>query len=351
MAKIDYKAAGVDIAAGEEAINRVKKKIQSTFSPAVLTDIGGFGATYDLKNVIADYDHPVMVQSIDGVGTKTMLATLTGKYHFLGHDLLSATCNDIVVMGAKPLTFLDYIASDSLDPAVIAEIIEGMVEACLQNQVSLTGGETAEMPKIYNQHEHDLVGIVTGVVDKNKMITGKNIQSGDVVFGITSSGLHTNGYSLARKLFFDENFYAYDEEIAELNNKTLADVLQAPHINYTRHVHAMLDAGVDIHGMVHITGGGFISNIPRVLPDNCSVNIKKGSWPVQPVFTMMQALGELDDNDMFHTFNMGIGLVVVAPADQLITIATQVEKIGDCSVHVIGEVYESSKSEVRFNNE
>lgn len=347
MAKFDYKAAGVDIEAGAQAINNVKSDIASTFSSAVLTDIGGFGASYDLKGLLQAYDHPVMVQSIDGVGTKTMLAQIANNYSYLGQDLLSAACNDIVVMGAKPLTFLDYIASDRLNPDVVQEIILGMVTACKASAVSLVGGETAEMPSIYHQSEHDLVGVITGVVEKSKMITGKAIKPGDRLLGLSSSGLHTNGYSLARKLFFEENFYAYDEEIPALGD-TLENVLLAPHVNYSNCIHALLDQGIEIHGMAHITGGGFIENIPRILPENCVAEIQKGAWPVQPVFTMMQKLGELEDADMYQTFNMGIGLVMVVDPSLKSQIEDKIKQFDETTLFDIGEVVSGDEKAVRF---
>lgn len=348
MSKIDYKSAGVDIEAGDEAIKRVKTQIESTFSPEVLTNIGGFAACYDLKTIIQAYDHPVLVQSVDGVGTKTMLAQMTGDYRYLGHDLLSAAANDIVVIGAKPLTFLDYIASDNVSPDTIGQIISSIVEACKENGVSLVGGETAEMPSVYHEGEHDLVGIITGVVERDKMITGKTIKVGDTVFGLTSSGLHTNGYSLARKLFFEDNFYAYDEKVPELNGKTLAEVLQAPHINYTRCIRALLDQGVEIHGMAHITGGGFLENIPRILPEGCAVDILKNTWPVQPIFKWIEKLGQLDDKDLYQTFNMGIGLIMVADASEQKAIEAIMKNHSYTQVYKIGTVVASDKKSVRL---
>ena len=207
MTKIDYRSAGVDIDAGNDAINRIKNKVRSTFSNNVLTGIGGFGSLFDLKPVLKDYNDPVMVQSIDGVGTKTIIARKMNKFDTIGVDLVSACANDIVTLGARPLTFLDYIANDTLKPEIIEEIVSGMADACLDIGVSLVGGETAEMPDTYLPGEHDLVGIITGIVNKNNIITGDSIRPGDVVLGLPSNGLHTNGYSLARKLFFDVGRY------------------------------------------------------------------------------------------------------------------------------------------------
>ena len=254
MTKIDYRSAGVDIDAGNDAINRIKNKVRSTFSNNVLTGIGGFGSLFDLKPVLKDYNDPVMVQSIDGVGTKTIIARKMNKFDTIGVDLVSACANDIVTLGARPLTFLDYIANDTLKPEIIEEIVSGMADACLDIGVSLVGGETAEMPDTYLPGEHDLVGIITGIVNKNNIITGDSIRPGDVVLGLPSNGLHTNGYSLARKLFFDVGRYSVNDTIPEFE-ESVGLTLLTPHTNYTNHILTILDNGIDIHGLAHITGG------------------------------------------------------------------------------------------------
>ena len=312
MTTINYKTAGVDIEAGNEAVRRIKRRVEQTFSPQVLTGIGSFGAMYDLKPLMDQYKHPVMVQSIDGVGTKMIVARMMQKFDTIGIDLVSATTNDIIVLGAKPLTLLDYIATDRLKPENIEEIIIGMTKACLENDISLVGGETAEMPDTYLEGEHDLVGIITGVVEKEKAVLGKDIKHGDVILAFPSSGLHTNGYSLARKLFFDLGGYTVDSHISELA-QTVGEALLAPHINYTKPVLHLLDK-IAIKGMAHISGGGVLENIPRVLPADCSAEIHKNQCPVLPVFNVLRSLGTLDDQEMYRTFNMGIGLVmIVAP--------------------------------------
>lgn len=320
MGKIYYKSAGVNIDAGNEAVDRIKDKVESTFTPNVIAGLGSFGSLYDLKPILEAYNNPVMVQSIDGVGTKTIIARKMGKFDTIGIDLLSACANDILVMGARPLTFLDYIANDKLSPDIVEEIISGMVKACKDTGVSLVGGETAEMPDTYLPGEHDLVGIITGVVEKDKIITGESIKPGDVVLGLPSNGPHTNGYSFARKLFFDVGGYTVNDIIPELE-KSVGLTLLKPHINYTNHVFAMLDAGVEVKGIAHITGGGLIENIPRVLPDGCGVEIQKESWPALPVFGVMQSIGDVDEDEMYRAFNMGIGMVfIVNPADMDATI-------------------------------
>jgi len=310
MSKINYKEAGVDIAAGNEAVTRIKDMVKTTFAPNVLSSLGSFAALLDLNPILKNYKEPVLVQSIDGVGTKIIVARMMNEFDTIGIDLLSASCNDILVTGAKPLTLLDYIATDHLQPKMIEEIVKGIVKACQENEVSLVGGETAEMPNTYLPGENDLVGIVTGVVEKEKIITGSNITSGDVVIGFPSSGLHTNGYSLARKIFFDVERIKVDSQIPELG-QTLGEALLAPHINYCKPIFAALESGITIKGMAHITGGGLLENIPRVLPENCSVKIVKNSWQPNPIFTMMQEIGELDEQEMFRTFNMGIGFAVI----------------------------------------
>ncbi len=307
---IDYKSAGVDIEAGNEAVRRIKKNVESTFSKNVLTGLGSFGSMYDLKPIMQEYQHPVLVQSIDGVGTKIIVARMMQKFDTIGMDLVSATTNDIIVLGAKPLTLLDYIANDKLNPAIIEQIIDGMAKACRENGISLVGGETAEMPGTYLQGEHDLVGIITGVVEKDKAILGIDIAPGDVVMAFASSGLHTNGFSLARKLMFEIGKYKVDSYLDEFQ-RTVGEVMLEPHINYTRPVLHMLNHGVAIKGMAHITGGGVLENIPRVLPDNCDVELDKNSWPQQALFGVLCSLGKLHDAEAYRAFNMGVGLVMI----------------------------------------
>ena len=315
MKKIDYKSAGVDINAGNEAVDLIKEGVASTFTPNVLTGLGSFGSLYDLKPILNKYDHPVMVQSIDGVGTKTIIARKMNKFDTIGIDLLSAAANDILVMGAKPLTFLDYIANDKLKPKIVEQIVSGMVKACRDTGVSLVGGETAEMPDTYLPGEHDLVGVITGIVEKDKIITGEKIRPGNVLVGLPSNGLHTNGYSFARKLFFDVGGYNVDDCPDELES-SVGNTLLMPHINYTKHVLGILNAGINLNGIIHITGGGLLENIPRVLPKGMAVEINRGSWPSLPVFDLMQSIGNVDETEMFRSFNMGIGMVFVAHPDE-----------------------------------
>ena len=340
MGKINYKSSGVDIDAGNEAVNRIKDDVKSTFTSNVLTCIGSFASLYDLKPILENYHHPVMVQSIDGVGTKIIIARKLKIFDTIGIDLLSAAANDILVMGARPLTFLDYIANDKLNPEIIEEIVSGMVKACKSTGVSLVGGETAEMPDTYLPGEHDLVGIVTGVVEKEKIITGENIKPGDVVLGLPSNGLHTNGYSFARELFFEIGEYDVNDTTPELE-KSIGLTLLEPHINYTNHVFAALDAGIDVKGIAHITGGGLVENIPRILPDGCGVEIQKGSWPNIPVFDVMQSIGNVDEDEMYRVFNMGIGMTFIVNPDNIGAVTDALKDLTD--VYEVGFVVSGEK--------
>ncbi len=312
MKKIDYKSAGVDIDAGNASVDLIKNSVKSTFNKNVLTGIGSFGSLYDLKNIITEYENPILVQSIDGVGTKTIIARKMKKYDTIGIDLVSACCNDITVMGAKPLTFLDYIANDTLNPEIIKEIVGGMTSACREHNIALVGGETAEMPDTYLPGEHDLVGIITGIVEKKNIIDGSKIRKDDVVLGLPSKGLQTNGYSLARKVFFELGQYAVSDRLPHLA-KSIGETLLEPSYIYNNYIQLLIQNKIQINGMAHISGGGLVENIPRILPSDCAVEIKKGSWPILPVFKTMQEIGNIDETEMYRTFNMGIGLVIIVP--------------------------------------
>ena len=335
--KIDYKSAGVNIDAGNAAVDLIKDKVKTTFSSNVLTGVGSFGSLFSLKSALKDYEDPVMVQSIDGVGTKTIIARKMKKFNTIGIDLVSACANDIIVMGAKPVTFLDYIANDRLDPDTVSQIVDGMVTACKEIGVSLVGGETAEMPDTYLPGEHDLVGVITGIVDKNKIITGEHISPGDILLGLPSSGLHTNGFSLARKVFFDIANHSVDTYLENLGT-TVGEALLEPHINYTNHVLSVLDTGELIKGIAHITGGGLTENVPRILPKGCAVKIKRDSWPSLPVFDTIKELGNIDTEEMYRAFNMGIGMVFIVDQKSSDTVSKALGKM--TTVYEIGEVAE-----------
>ncbi|RED32093.1 phosphoribosylformylglycinamidine cyclo-ligase [Paenibacillus sp. VMFN-D1] len=302
-----YKNAGVDIAAGNEAVERMKKHVKRTFRPEVMTDLGGFGALFGLNK--DKYEEPVLVSGTDGVGTKLKIAFAMDRHDTIGIDAVAMCVNDIVVQGAEPLFFLDYLACDKVVPEKIEAIVAGIAEGCHQSGCALIGGETAEMPGMYAEGEYDIAGFTVGVVDKSKIINGASIAPGDTVIGIASSGVHSNGFSLVRKLLLEQSGYSLHDEIPELGGK-LGDVLLTPTKIYVKPLLALLEK-VNVKGMAHITGGGFIENIPRMLPANVNVDIRYGSWPILPIFELMQNKGSIANRDMFTTFNMGIGLVLV----------------------------------------
>ncbi len=310
---ISYADAGVSIDNANRAVAKIRDLARSTFNEQTLTEIGSFGGMF--SGAFPGMSDPILVASADGVGTKLKLAFETGIHNTVGADLVNHCVNDILVQGARPLFFLDYFASGKLEPDVTASVVEGMARACRENGCVLLGGETAEMPSIYADGEYDLAGFIVGVVDKAKVIDGKAIEPGDVVLGIPSTGLQTNGYSLARKLFFEVGGYKVDDFVAELGT-TVGDALLATHQSFLGQLEGLLDKGV-IKGLAHITGGGFLENIPRILPEGVSVEIKRGSFPELPIFGMMQTLGNVSDHEMFRTFNMGIGMVVVISPDDL----------------------------------
>jgi len=345
--KVDYKSAGVDIEAGNEAVRRIKSHVAKTHSAAVLTGLGSFGTLFSLGDALKGLKDPVMVQSTDGVGTKSKVTVMAGRYEALGHDLVAAVAGDIVVMGATPLTFLDYLGFHKIEPEIVEALVKGMSDACLEAGIALVGGETAEMPAVYAEGDLDVVGFVTGVVDRGRLLTGATIVAGDVLYAINSSGLHTNGFSLARKLIFDIGGYAIDAQPEELGGKSIADVLLAPHANYVAAVKNILDAGIPVKGMAHITGGGLVENVPRVLPDGLGAVIDPSTWTPQPIFSLMQRLGAIDDREMHRTFNMGVGLVLVAPPGQLGDLSDAIKAFPQFKVWELGRV-EAGASGVRF---
>jgi len=338
-----YKKAGVDIAAGNEAVERMKKHVQSTMRPEVMGGLGGFGGLFGINK--DKYEEPVLVSGTDGVGTKLKIAFAMDKHDTIGIDAVAMCVNDIVVQGAEPLFFLDYLACDKVIPEKIEAIVKGVADGCVQSGCALIGGETAEMPGMYAEGEYDIAGFTVGIVDKRKMIDGLTIQPGDVVLGLASSGVHSNGFSLVRRLLLEEKGYSLQDEIAELGDK-LGNVLLAPTRIYVKQVLAILEQ-VQVKGLAHITGGGFIENIPRVLPQGVNVEIEYGSWPILPIFDLMQREGGISHRDMFTTFNMGIGMVMVVPADQADKAVQIAEEQGE-KVYRIGRVTEGDRI-VTFN--
>ncbi|REE90589.1 phosphoribosylformylglycinamidine cyclo-ligase [Paenibacillus taihuensis] len=334
-----YKQAGVDIAAGNEAVERMKKHVKKTFRPEVLTDLGGFGALFGLNK--DKYEEPVLVSGTDGVGTKLKIAFAMDKHDTIGIDAVAMCVNDIVVQGAEPLFFLDYLACAKVEPEKIEAIIKGISDGCVQSGCALIGGETAEMPGMYQGDEYDIAGFTVGIVDKKKIIDGKSIQPGDVVLGLASSGIHSNGFSLVRRLLLDQAGYSLNDSLPELEGKKLGDVVIEPTRIYVKSVLELINR-VTVKGMAHITGGGFIENIPRVLPEGVNVDIEMGSWPIQPIFKLMQAQGSISDRDMFTTFNMGVGMVVVVGAEQAEEALRAAQELGE-DAYIIGKVTSGNK--------
>jgi phosphoribosylformylglycinamidine cyclo-ligase len=310
---ISYSDAGVSIDNANAAVARIRQFAKSTFNERTLTEIGSFGGMFSA--MFPEMSEPVLVASADGVGTKLKIAFMTGIHHTVGQDLVNHCVNDILVQGARPLFFLDYFATGVVVPEVTASVVEGMAIACRENGCVLLGGETAEMPSMYAEGEYDLAGFIVGVVDKSKVIDGKNIKAGDVVLALPSSGLQTNGYSLARKLFFEVAGYSVETKLDELGT-TIGNALLKPHASFLKPLDKLLDSG-KIKGLAHITGGGLLENIPRILPENVAVEIKRETWPELPIFGLMQKIGNVEDKEMFRTFNMGVGMVVIcAEADK-----------------------------------
>ncbi len=311
MTSVAYRAAGVDIAAGARAVELMKDVVRTTYGPEVLLGIGAFGGLYDAA-ALQGMDAPVLVASTDGVGTKTKIASSLGRYDTVGYDIVNHCVDDILVQGARPLFFLDYIASSRLDPEMVATVVAGAAAACRAVGSALLGGETAEMPDVYAPGEFDLVGTIVGVVDRKAIIDGSTIQPGDAVIGLASSGLHTNGFSLARRVFAGWDLRV---ELPELG-RPLGEALLAPHRCYLAEIQRLQQAGITIKGLAHITGGGLIDNPPRILPAGTAIHLRRGSWPIPLLFQLIQRAGQIDPHEMAHVFNLGLGMLVVTPAEQ-----------------------------------
>lgn len=333
-----YRDAGVDIQAGEEAVTRFKEFVQSTYTPDVLTDVGAFGGMLRLDT--SGVNEPVLVSSIDGVGTKVKVAAMMNRYDTVGIDLVNHCINDILVQGARPLFFLDYYATSKLVPDLAAEVVKGVADACREAGCALLGGEIAEMPGVYQDGEFDLVGCIVGVVDRGKVIDGSKVRHGDVVIGVASSGLHTNGYSLVRKVLFEDNDYKVDQYVPEIG-AVLGEVLLTPHRSYLKAVSAVLEQ-YEVHAMAHLTGGGFYGNIPRVLPADCQVTVERRLWAVPPIFQFIQEKGNIDTVEMYRTFNMGIGLVMIVPKEHGLDVVNFLSQEGE-TAWIIGEVHKGAR--------
>lgn len=339
---LSYESSGVDIDKGNEAVRRIKAHARSTFNKNVLADLGLFGGLYRLPRQ-RGAAAPVLVSSCDGVGTKLKLAFMTGNHTTVGQDIVNHCVNDILVQGARPLFFLDYLALGKVEPAVVEQIVGGMARACRETGTALIGGETAEMPEFYPAGEYDLAGFIVGVVDRDRLIDGRRIRPGDRLIGLPSSGLHTNGYTLARKVFFDL-LHLKPESVHPDLGCTVAGALMAVHRAYFPLLDPLISKRL-IRGMAHITGGGFFENIPRILPEGCEARIKRGSFPVLPVFDLMRSAAGLDERECYRTFNMGIGIVLVVGKRDLGEVERHFEKRRE-KYYRIGEIAAGSRRAV-----
>ena len=343
---MDYKTSGVDIDAGNEAVRRIRSLARSTFTANVLSDIGSFGGLFRMDT--GRYREPVLVASADGVGTKLKVAFRAKRHNTIGKDLVNHCVNDILVQGAEPLFFLDYLATGTLAPEVAESVVSGMAQACRDNDCALRGGETAEMPGFYHDGEYDLAGFIVGVVDRPRLINGRTIAVGDVLIGVPASGLHTNGYSLARRIVFETLRLDVDSHVPELG-RTVGDVLLEPHRSYLPIVRPLLDS-TRIKGMAHITGGGITDNLPRILPHGTAAVVDAASWSVPPLFWWLQKAGHVPSEDMMRTFNMGIGLIIVAASDQAEPLIDELAARGGRDARVIGAIVPGEPPAVTYTN-
>jgi phosphoribosylformylglycinamidine cyclo-ligase len=337
-APITYADAGVDISRANRTKQRIKYLAHKTFTRGVLSEIGGFGGLFAVDKT--KYLDPVLVSSVDGVGTKLKVAFEMGLHSTIGGDLVNHCVNDILVQGAAPLFFMDYLATGILDPAITEKVVEGLADACKHNGCALIGGETAEMPGFYPDGEYDLAGFIVGVVERDRIITGKDVQIGDIVLGLPSNGLHTNGYALARKLLFEVARYSPETYVNEIKNK-VGNELMRTHKSYWPSLKKMLDAQC-ISALAHITGGGITENLPRVLPRGTAALIELGSWPVQPIFEHLQALGNVPQDEMLRTFNMGLGMLLVIPSAKFKKAQTALDRVGE-KAYTIGRIVKGER--------
>jgi len=336
--KLNYARAGVDIAAGDQAVEKIKSLAQATFNESVLSEIGSFGGFF--KPDLKAFENPVFISSADGVGSKLKLAFMSNRHDTVGEDLVNHCVNDILVHGATPLFFLDYIGIGKLKPEIVAEIIEGFARGCKNARMALLGGETAEMNDFYQPGEYDLAGFILGLVDQDNVINGKNIRPGDVIVGLASNGPHTNGYTLARKIAFEIAGFQFETPVDELG-MPVGEALLMTHKSYLWPIKTLL-RDIPVRGMAHITGGGIAGNLVRILPDNTRAVIHKGNWPVLPIFQWLKKHGDIDDDDMFEAFNMGIGYVVVLPEGDAERALKCLRREGE-QPYIIGEIESGSK--------
>ena len=337
---MDYLTSGVDIDAGNETVRRIRALARGTVTPGVLSDIGSFGGLFRVPS--GEHDEPVLVASADGVGTKLKLAFMSGRHDSVGQDLVNHCVNDILVQGARPLFFLDYLATGRLSPDVAADIVSGMALACRENGCALLGGETAEMPGFYADGEYDLAGFIVGIVDRARIVDGRLLVPGDVLIGIPSTGLHTNGYSLARRIVFERLGLSFDSPVTQLG-MTIGDALLVPHRSYLRTVQPIVERQL-AKGLAHVTGGGITENLPRILPDGTGAVIERGSWDVPPLFRFLQQGGQVPDDEMLRAFNMGIGMIVACDVRYQSEVLAMLHENGGAGAAVIGAVVEGGKT-------
>jgi phosphoribosylformylglycinamidine cyclo-ligase len=335
---VTYADAGVDINRANRTKQRIKYLAHKTFTKGVLSEIGGFGGLFSVDK--AKYADPVLVSSVDGVGTKLKVAFEMDLHSTVGADLVNHCVNDIAVQGAAPMFFMDYLATGKLDPAIAEQVVEGIADACKHNGCALIGGETAEMPGFYPDGEYDLAGFIVGVVDREKIVTGKDVQIGDIILGLPSNGLHTNGYSLARKLLFEVGHYSPETYVNEIKNK-VGNELMRTHKSYWPVLRKLVD-GQCVAAMAHITGGGITENLPRVLPKGTAAVIELGSWPVLPIFEHLQQLGNVPQEEMLRTFNMGLGMLLVVPSAKFKKAQSVLERVGE-KYYTVGRVVKGER--------
>lgn len=328
-----YRDAGVDIEAGDEFVRRIKSLVRTTFRPEVVSDLGGFGGLFRFPS--KEYKEPILVSGTDGVGTKLKVAAMLDRHDTIGIDLVAMCVNDVLVNGAEPLFFLDYLATGKLEVSKAESIVKGIVAGCRDAGCALIGGETAEMPSCYPDHEYDLAGFVVGVVERANIIDGKKVANGDIAIGLSSTGLHSNGFTLARQVLFEQEGWTGTTQLSELD-RTLGDILLEPTKIYVKQVRALL-TDCDIHGLAHITGGGLTGNVPRVLPSHCEMLIKRGAWPIPDIFDVIQQSGHVEQDEMYRVFNMGIGMVVIVAPEDVDRVLAHTKNLGE-SAYVIGEV-------------
>ena len=330
----NYRQAGVDIEAGNEFVRRITPLVRSTFRPEVLADLGGFGGLFRFQ--ASRYTDPVLVSGTDGVGTKLKIAFLMDRHDTVGIDLVAMCVNDVTVSGAEPLFFLDYLATGRLAVTKAEAVIKGIAEGCRQAGCALIGGETAEMPSFYAEGEYDLAGFAVGVVDRPKIIDGKTVCPGDVLIGLASTGLHSNGYSLARRVLFEEGELTVKSKLLDLD-RPLGEVLLTPTRIYAKQI-LTLAAENPIKGIAHITGGGLTENLPRIFPEACRARIQHGAWPVPPIFSLIKKIGRVDEEEMYRVFNMGVGLVLIVPADRADAVIARAGELGEKGYRIGGMV-------------